>query len=384
MELGELAQNFFGALVMDLRRLDGDFDDLVAALVLARVEDAFFAQPELTAVGRAWRDLEQGTAVDGRDLDFGPEAGFADADRHADFDVVAVTGEERVLFHARGDVEIACRRAHGAGVALAGNAQARSVLRARGNINGDGFGARDAAVAMAGGAGVLQFTFAAAARAGQVEFHGPGHLRNLAGAAALRAGNGGAGRFAGTIARRADFVACDVDFGLGASNGLPEIDIERVLEIGAFFGMLFAFLAAPAEQIGEDVGEPAASAAGGAAGLAPACAGLRGEKVREIKSAEVHVVRGLPAALRAGSGETVLGVEAHLVVHLAFLGIAQNVVSFLDVFEALLSGFVVGIEIGVVFARQFPVRLFDVFVGGVFPDPERFVIVVFRGVHSRF
>ena len=47
----------------------------------------------------------------------------------------------------------------------------------------------DAAIAVAGGAGVLQLAVAAAARAGEVELHGAGHLGHVAGAVALRTGD---------------------------------------------------------------------------------------------------------------------------------------------------------------------------------------------------
>ena len=108
-----------------------------------------------------------------------PETGFGDADGNADLDVVAVAREERMLFDARGDVEVARRRALRAGVTLAGNTEPRSVLRAGGNVHRYGFRTRDAAIAMAGGAGILQLAFAAAARAGEIELHGAGHLRDL-------------------------------------------------------------------------------------------------------------------------------------------------------------------------------------------------------------
>ena len=113
-------------------------------------------------------------------------------------------------------------------------------------------------------------------------------------------------------------------------------------------------------------------------GWPSACAGLRGKVIREIESAEIHVGRRLTASRRRPAAlKTVLGVEADLVVHLAFLGIAQDVISFLHVLETLLGGFVVGVEVGMIFARKFPVRLFDFVLVGVFCDAQRFVVVVF-------
>src|SRR5579872_1784578 len=194
VQLAELAQEFLGALVLYLRHLDGYFHDLIATLIFARVEYALLAQPELAAVGRARRNLEQRAAVDGRYFDLGAQAGLGDRDGDADLDVVAVAREERMLLDARGDVEVACGRAHSAGVAFAGDAQARSVLRARRNVHRNGFGSGHAAIAVTRRAGVLQFPFAAAPWAGEIELHGAGHLRHLARAVALRAGHGRAGR----------------------------------------------------------------------------------------------------------------------------------------------------------------------------------------------
>src|SRR5215467_14002067 len=62
VELAELAQKLLGPLVARRGGFDRDFDDLVAALVVAGVEHAFLAKAEALAVLRALRDLEQGAA----------------------------------------------------------------------------------------------------------------------------------------------------------------------------------------------------------------------------------------------------------------------------------------------------------------------------------
>src|SRR5664279_4868435 len=85
VKLGHLAQQFAGPLVARFGCGDGDFDDLVAALVGALVEDALFAQPEALRVGGALRDLEQGASVNRGDLDFSPQRGLPDGDGHGDF-----------------------------------------------------------------------------------------------------------------------------------------------------------------------------------------------------------------------------------------------------------------------------------------------------------
>ena len=78
----------------------------------------------------------------------------------------------------------------------------------------------------------------------------------------------------------------------------------------------------------------------------------------------------------AGAGVAVFGVETELIVHGTLLGIAQYVVGFLDVFEALLGGLVARIEIGVVLTRQFPVGFADFLRIGAARNPEGFVVVV--------
>jgi hypothetical protein len=62
----------------------------------------------------------------------------------------------------------------------------------------------------------------------------------------------------------------------------------------------------------------------------------------------------------AGTWEAAVGIKADLIVHLALFGIAQNVIRFLHVLEAVFGGLVAGVEVGVVLAREFPVGLPDV------------------------
>ena len=62
------------------------------------------------------------------------------------------------------------------------------------------------------------------------------------------------------------------------------------------------------------------------------------------------------------SGHAAFRIEAELIVHLALLCVAQDVVRFLHFLEAIFGGFVAGIEIGMILPRQTAVRLPD-FVG---------------------
>src|ERR1051326_2740206 len=207
MKLGQLAQNLLGAFVPYFGWLNQYLDDLIAALVLTRVEHALFAETELLAGLRARPHRQQSPAVDRGHFNLRAQTGLGDGHGNFDFNIVSVAMEERMLLHPRGDIEIAGRRALGAGVAFARNSQPRSILRAGRDVDSHSLRARDTSIAVTGRARVLQLSFAAAARAGEVEFHGARHLRNRSGAAALRAGDGTAGRSACPVARRADFVA---------------------------------------------------------------------------------------------------------------------------------------------------------------------------------
>src|SRR5438552_13599363 len=59
-------------------------------------------------------------------------------------------------------------------------------------------------------------------------------------------------------------------------------------------------------------------------------------------------------------GEPRIRIEPLLIVHLAFLRVAQNVVRFLQLLETILGGLVARIEVRVILARKAPVRLPDV------------------------
>src|SRR5579862_7578771 len=91
----------------------------------------------------------------------------------------------------------------------------------------------------------------------------------------------------------------------------------------------------------------------------------------------------LPAAGAARARESALGIEAVLVVHLPLLGVAQNVVGFLDVLEAVLGRFVAGVEIRVMLARQFPVGFANFIHRSTTRHSQGLVVVMLRsGWHN--
>src|SRR5581483_1361122 len=136
-------------------------------------------------------------------------------------------------------------------------------------------------------------------------------------------------------------------------ESLPEIDIECVLQVGTLLRRLGLFFALPTEKLREDVAKTA--------GLAFAAGRLLAEVIGEIEAAEVHVRLGPSAApcTRPRARETVRRIEAVLVVHLALLRIAQNVICFLYVLETLFGRFITGIQIRMILARQLAIRFAD-------------------------
>src|SRR5205085_4130276 len=143
-------------------------------------------------------------------------------------------------------------RALGAGIAFTGNAEARAVSGARRNTDFDHFSMGGPAVASAGRAGVAQFARAAAARASEIELHGPRHLADVAAAFTLRTSDFPKAAGARPVASAADLIAGNVDSGLGAFYGLPEIDVHHVLEVAAFFRLSLRAAALAAEKLREN------------------------------------------------------------------------------------------------------------------------------------
>src|ERR1700691_2108593 len=374
---GQLAQNLFGAFVLNLGRLDGGFHNLIAALVGAGVEYAFLPQPELLPIVSALRDLQQGAAIDGGHFDLGAQPGFPHGYRHADMNVVALALKVGMLLHARGDVEIAGGSAHGAGVALARHPQPRAVAGSGRDAHVHGLGVRDASLALAGGAGVLQLAAASALGTGEIETHGAGHLGNRAGPAALRAGHGLAARRTASVAGGTRVVARDIEPRLGALDGLPEIDIQRVLEILALLRRCLRRFAT-IEKVRKDVSEAARAGAASRRRTPAPTSGAALKVVRKVETVEIHV--GLWTRSRSGARAAARGyvvrIETVLIVDLALLGVTQNVVSLLHLFETFLGGLVTRVHIGMKLARQPAIRLLDLILAGALRHLQSFVIIV--------
>src|SRR5271165_2217387 len=114
------------------------------------------------------------------------------------------------------------------------------------------------------------------------------------------------------MARVARLQASDRQAFHRAAYGFPKADLDLIFEVGAGLDvpLRFSHASAASEKLAEQIAEI------GAAGSA------------EVEAAKVkmHVAAGF---FRRRSASP-LGVEAELVVHLAFLGVRQDVVGFLD------------------------------------------------------
>ena len=132
-----------------------------------------------------------------------------------------------------------------------------------------------------------------------------------------------------------------------------------------------------AEDAAEDVFE--ASPRTGVCLRGAACSTLN---AGEVKSAKVH--RPPPTLLLARigfglRGVNLVGVEPDLVVDLALLLVAENVVGLGDFLERLLGLLVVRVHIRVIFSRGLAKRLADIILRCILLDAEDCVVVLVLG-----
>ena len=81
---------------------------------------------------------------------------------------------------------------------------------------------------------------------------------------------------------------------------------------------------------------------------------LLAHEFAKVESAEVHAA-GARAGAAASIRGNIIGVKSVLVVDLALVLIAQDVISFLDILEAILCCLIARIHVGMVLTRQFAV-----------------------------
>src|SRR5580692_5905500 len=197
------------------------------------------------------------------------------------------------------------------------------------------------------------------------------------------------------MASRAKVAPSNVQPHDAAPDRRPEGDVDLVFQIRPRLRPFVRRAATAAEHTGEDILEASASGAGG---FPTATATF--EQVGEIKAAEIKIcalparARRLPArepsgksagrpsgsAARAGigirrRGINVVRIKPKLVVNLALLGIAQDIVGFRKRLELLLRGLVSRIDVGMVLARKFAERFANVLGGGRLFYAKRGVVV---------
>src|SRR5579883_2623342 len=368
--LHQVADAFVGRFRYD----DFDFHVLIAARARARIRHAFFAQAQRAAGAGRGRNANYGAAVDRGDLDLRAQRRFADRHGQLDVDIAASPLENGVRMHNDAEIQVARGRAQGAGVPLAGNANARAIIHAGRNADVDGFIASNTSFAAASFASGADFAGAAATSTGDIETHFAGGLLNRAGAVAHRAGVGSADG-ASAAAGFASVHARNLHFLDGAAHGVPKIDFDLIFEVapGFHFRLGRSAAAADIEELAEEIAEAGAPA--------------RASSAAKIEAFEIEIdsrfARTRSGAGARSAGREIIGVKAVLVIHLALLGVGKNVVGFLKLLEFLLGGFVAGIQVGMVLAREFAESGANVLGSGLARDAKEVVVVLFsRGSHE--
>ncbi len=320
-----------------LRGLDEHLDIQVALRVaLAHAGHALAAQAQLAAGLGALGNGDAGApAIDGRDLDLAAERSGRHRHRRAAIEVRPVALEDVMLDDFDEDIEVALRAAGGAGLALAGQADAHAAFDTGRDLDRDLALFLHLAVAAAGLARLADDSAATLA-----DMAGALHREEtLLGAHAAMAAAGlagfrlGAGGGAGRVARFARHGLGHVDGFVLAEIGFGERDLEIVAQVGAALRA------------------PALAAIGKAAGAAEHLAEQVLENVFGIDAlAERAAARAAAAILEGGMAEPVIGG--------AFLRVRQHGIGFADFLELLFGGLVAGILVRVEFHRQLAIGRF--------------------------
>ena len=192
-----------------------------------RIGQALAFQADDGAGLRALRNGDFLVAIQAGHADLGAESGLRDADGNRAIEIRAAPLEKRMFLHVQDDVEIARRAAVGAGLAFAGNADARLRIDARRDAHVDGARALDAAAPAAIRA-LLANHLARALASGAGARDGKESLLVMELAAALAGlagGDAGAGFRAGAVAGVAEFLARQANLGGDAGGGFLEAQL---------------------------------------------------------------------------------------------------------------------------------------------------------------
>src|SRR5262249_42218360 len=270
--------------------------------------------------------------------------------RNRSVDIVAVAPKHRMLAGADNDIEVARLTAVRPGVTLSRDANALTVPRTRLHPHFERLRVLHDSFAVADRTRGLGLARAIAGRTRHVELHAPAGLRNMSFAAA-RGASPRRAHYTVASAVAASIEVLDVDLHHRAANRVPETDVDLVFEIAARLRTApHACSRASAEDARKDV--PKTPPTGG--GLSASAARVVGKiKAAEVKRLALCLActapRTRPRAEPSGSEAPassiglcrrridIVGVETELIVDLALLGIAQDVVGFGDIFETLFS-----------------------------------------------
>src|SRR5258708_34242296 len=232
-QLLQLLPQFADFQVPGLGHRDFDFHDLVAAHSFTGCRGhALVPQAQFLAALGSGRHSKLGASVHAGDVDFRAQPGFHGRDRHGHVDVVGVTLENRMLPGADDDKQVAGGRALRPGIAFARQTDALSVARSRLDSDFQRFGSRHHRRPMADRTEIARLSRAVTARTGRIELHAARVLRDLAAAAAFRAGADRA-HAALAIAVRAGRLAGNIETHHCAANRVPEADVDLISQVRA-------------------------------------------------------------------------------------------------------------------------------------------------------
>ena len=259
-------------------------------------------------------------------------------------------------FHAGGDVQVPRRPAHGAGVALPRDSQPRAGLRP-GGMRTSTVSVRAMPLAAAGGARIAKLARSAALRAARLNRIAPAICDDMAAPVAFRAGR----RL--PPGRSLPPQACIPPAARpSAAPGCPGWPARN--RCSATYSRSSPFSGACCARF------PARRrTARTNRGSRPRCRSGRPRAVRRRarlagRNPRNRTCRNPCRAAAAASGARAtrrnrMRIETVLVVHLALLRIAQNVIGSLDFLEPLLGGLIARIQVRMVLARQPAIRLPD-------------------------
>src|SRR5690606_176974 len=250
-----------------------------------------------------------------RHVEFPAERGRHHRDRHAAEQVRPVALVDGVRLERQEDVEIAARPAPQARLALAGKADARAVLDARRDVDGERALARDASGARTGGARVVDDLAAAVA----------GRARALDGEEALRGAHAPVAAAGGALPRLGAGLGARAVAGLADNRGRQREGRGLAL-VGILEGNL---------EVVAHVGAPFAAAAGiaAAAGTGPSHE-VAEQVVEDVRHGGGEVGAEAVGAVHAAA--LLEGGMAEAVVGRALLRVLQRLVGFVDFLEARL------------------------------------------------